>query len=263
MNDRVNVSLVTSRGSFQLNTDSRGLESWPDWFDGFDINHTWDEESGAYRGTVPGGAETLTLSLRVQGKNVSQQVSELLSILGTPGNEVSIVVAHSGGMRSVQARFIAPGSTKWYPRPHAAIFAEIPLQFESVAPEWLSVVPRRVTLSKEQLGKVVLPVAGVQPSWPKITLAGSYTSATVKLRADDDVAPVPSHAAGLVVATDPKKRGVYQADTGKIHPGSGAVFWPEMPELTASGMTIYLDVESPGTTFEAVIEYQERWAAAW
>ena len=85
----------------------------------------------------------------------------------------------------------------------------------------------------------------------------------MKLRADDDVAPVPSHAAGLVVETDPKKRGVYQVDTGKIHAGSGAVFWPEIPELTASGMTIYLDVESPGTTFEAVIEYQERWAAAW
>lgn len=263
MNDRVDVSLVTSRGSFQLNTDSRGLESWPAWFDGFEVYHTWDEESGAYRGVVPGGVETLALTVRVQGKNVSQQVSELLGILGTPGSEVSIVVAHSGGMRSVQARFIAPGSTKWYPRPHSAVFAEIPLQFESVAPEWVSVVPRRVVLSKEQLGEVVLPFAGVQPSWPKITLTGSYESATVKLRADDDVAAIPSHAAGLVVETDPKKRGVYQADTGMIHPGSGAVFWPEMPELTASGMTIYLDVESPGEGLELIIEYQERWAAAW
>lgn len=263
MNDRVNVSLVTARGSFQLNTDSRGLESWPDWFDGFEIRHTWDEESGAYRGTVPGGVETLTMTVRVQGKEVSQQVAELLRILGTPGNEVSIVVAHSGGMRSVKVRFIAPGSTKWYPRPHAAVFAEVPLQFESVAPEWLSVVPRQVTLDRGQLGKIVLPFAGVQPSWPKITLAGGYESAAVKLRADDEVSAIPSHAGGLVVETDPKKRGVYQADTGKIHPGSGAVFWPELPELTASGMPIYLDVESPGATFEAVIEYQERWAAAW
>lgn len=263
MNDRVDVSLVTSRGSFQLNTDSRGLESWPNWFDGFEIHHTWDEESGAYRGAVPGGVETLTLTVRVQGKDVSQQVAELLGILGAPGNEVSIVVAHSGGMRSVKTRFIAPGATKWYPRPRSAVFAEVPLQFESVAPEWLSVVPRRVTLDREQLGKIILPFAGVQPSWPKITLSGSYESAAVKLRDDDDVAAIPSHAAGLVIETDPKKRGAYQADTGKIQPGSGAVFWPEMPELTASGMPIYLDVESAGTSFKAVIEYQERWAAAW
>lgn len=263
MNDRVNVSLVTSRGSFQLNTDSRGLESWPDWFDGFEIQHTWDEESGAYRGTVPSGVETLTMTVRVQGKDVSQQVAELLGVLGKPGNEVSIVVAHSGGMRSVKARFVAPGATKWYPRPRAAVFAEIPLQFESASPEWVSVVPRRVTLDRGQLGKVVLPFAGVQPSWPKITLTGNYTSVTVKLRVDDDVAPVPSHAAGLVVETDPRMRGVYQADTGLMQPGAGAVFWPELPELTATGMPIYLDVESPGTNFEAVIEYQERWASAW
>lgn len=263
MNDRVNVSLVTTRGSFQLNTDSRGLESWPDWFDGFEVHHTWDEESGAYRGTVPGGVETLALTVRVQGKNVSQQVSELLGILGSPGSEVSIVVAHSGGMRSVQARFVAPGSTKWYPRPHAAVFAEIPLQFESVAPEWVSVVPRRVTLSREKLGEVVLPFAGVQPSWPTISISGSYTSVTLKLRDDDVVASIPAHAAGLVIETHPKKRGVYQADTGMMQPGAGAVFWPELPELTASGMTIYLDVENPGTSFEAVVEYQERWATAW
>ena len=263
MNDRVNVSLVTSRGSFQLNTDSRGLESWPDWFDGFEVRHTWDEESGAYRGVVPGGDETLSLTVRVQGKNVSQQVSELLGILGSPGSEVSIVVAHSGGMRSVKARFVAPGSTKWYPRPYAAVFAEIPLQFESVAPEWVSVVPRKVVLSKEQLGKVVLPFAGVQPSWPKISITGSYKSVTVKMRESDASAAIPSHAAGLVIETSPKRRGVYQADSGKIHTGAGAVFWPELPELTASGMAIYLDVESAGTTFEAVIEYQERWAAAW
>src|SRR5699024_9704585 len=111
MNDRVNVSLVTSRGSFQLNTDSRGLESWPDWFDGFEIQHTWDAESGAYRGTVPGGAETLTLSLRVQGKNVSQQVAELLNILGTTGNEVSIVLDHSLGLCIVKELYIALGSS--------------------------------------------------------------------------------------------------------------------------------------------------------
>lgn len=256
----VKVSLSSTRGTFDLTGEDIGLAEWPEWFDGFELTHRWDEESGAYRGVFPSGVTTLTLKVNFRGRGIAERASHLFEILGEPGSPVNINVTSAGSVRRIETRFVAPGATKWHGKPMDSVFAELPLQFEAVNPVWLG-GSRSMTVDSSNLGWLSLPYAGTIPDWPTFRVSGGYTGVNVRFRAGDSSAMIPNPGAGFDIVTNPQGRGMFRAGTGALVPG--AVYWPEAPELTNGGLRVYVGAQSPTSTFKTVIEYTERWNRAW
>lgn len=248
-------------GGESLDLRGLGLAEWPNFFDGFEQAHRWDEASGAYRGEWPIGVQTLGLKLHVQGASVAADVKRLLEACTRGDGALSLIVQAPGqAPRSLACRFVAPGGIVWYPHPADAVFAEVPIQLEAVNPVWKG-QQRQVVISGGG-GWVTIPYAGDMPAWPMVEVSGGHAGLEVKMTASDPAVALAHHAGGLIIHTDPRRRGVVEADTGL--PARGvAAYWPDPPALEGGGLRVFVKASSPAPDFKAIVTVTEHWRKAW
>lgn len=246
------VTLLTEWGPIPLDGHPHGLKEWPAFLDGSAAELAWDDHSGQFRETLPGGVQTGELNLVVRGRTVGRDVSYLVDSLrwGEDGFTVQ-VQSHGAEVRTLQARLKEAGSVAWHPEPHRAVLAEVPLRVE-YSGHWVG----ETTTQEYQgvSGPVVVPYAGDIPVWPRITLTGG---ATVKLREQDQNLSLP--AGEYVVETDPAKRGVFTR-SGERVVSQVVPFWPLPPRMVPGGIELIATARGAA---KITVECEERWSKAW
>lgn len=246
------VSLQTERGPIPLGGHPLGLKEWPAFLDGAPAELSWDDHSGEFRETLPGGVQTGEMTIVAKGRDVGREVSRLLNSLrwGDDGFVVQ-VQSHGAEIRSLPVRLREAGAVSWYPEPHTAVLAEVPLRVEYTG-DWRGETTRYEFTGVS--GSVVVPYAGDIPVWPRLTLTGG---ATVKLRESDQPLTLPP--SGYEVLTDPAQRGVFTSDGERVV-SETVPFWPLPPRLVPGGIEMFMEAQQGEII---TVEVEERWTKSW
>lgn len=255
---KVKVELVGGGRAVRMGTATAGLAEWPPFFDGLQRAQAWDPEGGAYREELPAGVQQLELPVRVRGGDVTAQVDELLAVAGADP-VLFRVTSGRGGVRELSARLVEVGGVQWHPEPYSAVFAEVPLRFETVDGAWLG--RKRTAKFTQATGRVLVPYGGDVVSWPVVRVRGTHGGVKVRMHKADTAQSLPSNTSGWTIYTEPARRAVYDGARSLYR---GVVpFWPEPPAVRDGNMELYVTATAPGADFQVTVETQEKWRKAW
>lgn len=242
------------------------LESIPEGFSGFDVDHLWDVASGTWRGTAK-GENSFTLPLIVKGTRIREHINNLLDQLEAGRGIVPaslVVMSPDHGYRWVRVRLQQVSKIDWYGSPGSSPMAKFSLILEYAG--WTTRrFPERIKLDQNsEFGQIMFMVDGDRPVWPKFDVIGKHDGVRIRLTADDEWQTLPYQEEGWVVDSHPERRIVTNW-SGTPTFSTIVPFWPEPVKPWGPYHECYVEVEAkdPGEDFHMTIEYVPESSRLW